>query len=73
MEAATSLLNQMSCRVVNIVGNHELYNFDRSALQRSSHPAPADMAIRSSASYPSKDGAKLPRLLPGVDSRVAER
>ena len=34
MEAATSLLNQMSCRVVNIVGNHELYNFDRSALQQ---------------------------------------
>jgi manganese-dependent ADP-ribose/CDP-alcohol diphosphatase len=32
MDAATALLSRLPCRIVNIVGNHELYNFDRVAL-----------------------------------------
>ena len=32
MGAATALLDRLPCRVVNIIGNHELYNFDRVAL-----------------------------------------
>ena len=32
MDAAVALLNRLPCKVVNIVGNHELYNFNRVAL-----------------------------------------
>mmetsp|Transcript_111776 Transcript_111776/g.193223 ORF Transcript_111776/g.193223 Transcript_111776/m.193223 type:complete len:390 (+) Transcript_111776:78-1247(+) len=32
LDGATRLLSTLTCRVVHLIGNHELYNFDRSTL-----------------------------------------
>lgn len=41
LSAALAHLDRAPCRVVNLVGNHELYNFNRAELARRLHTAPA--------------------------------